>query len=436
MYKKKITVIGLGISGTSVIDFLCKKGAIIFVSDSSERSKSKLEALKQSGKINAFEVGHTEKILAADLIVISPGVPRDLAILEQADVPIISELELGFRYLNTKNVIAVTGTNGKTTTVYLIEHILKYFKKDVFLCGNVGTPITAIAERTTKDSIVIIEVSSYQLEWVDQFEPSAAAILNITPDHLSRYKSIEEYAEVKFRIFNHRPKISILNMDDFFSRPAYLSFSLNNKEADIYLDNNRVIFHAKNFKFDISFLKVIGNHNIANIMAAILLVQDFCFSLNGIQELKNAINSFEGLEHRLKLVCEKGGARYVNDSKSTNIDSTRVALESFEGNIILMLGGEHKGASLSPLVPLIKRKVTKLIIFGESRELIKDELKEFSAMTEIFPRLADVKLKAESGGTVLFSPACASFDEFKNYKERGDFFVDKICCKDHLDGIL
>ena len=274
--------------------------------------------------------------------------------------------------MKTKHIIAITGTNGKTTTVHIIYYILQKYGKDVFLCGNVGTPITEIAELTTENSFVVIEASSYQLELIKNFYAPKACVLNVTPDHLYRYRDMQHYAETKFNIFNNQNSTdtALINKDDEYCldlaknlKSDVKTFSLKDKNADIYYENGLIIFKALNWQFDTKKLFVFGLHNVQNIMASVLLLADVVKS--DLKILDKFLFDFKGLEHRLELVRELNGVKYINDSKSTNIDSTEVALKSFNGskNVILLLGGIHKGYSFENLSRLIKANVKKIISF-------------------------------------------------------------------------
>ena len=442
MYKnKKVTVIGLGKSGKAAIEFLSKNGAFIFVSEIAENSEDYLKELKFSKKISDFEIGaHTDRILEADLIVASPGVNTNLDIFKKIKnnkIEVISELELGYRALKTKNVIAVTATNGKTTTVHILYYILQRFGKDVFLCGNVGTPITEIVEFTSENSFVIIEASSYQLELIKDFHAKKAAVLNVTPDHLYRYRDMQHYAETKFNVFlNQNPQdVALVNLDDEYCRnlaknlkSQVKTFSLKDKNADIYFENGKIIFKKLDWEFDAKKLFIFGLHNVQNVMASVLLLEDVV--KNDLSLLDDFLVNFKGLEHRLELVREINGVKYINDSKSTNIDSTEVALKSFEKNVVLLLGGIHKGYSFGNLAGLIKLKVKKLVLFGEAKYRIAEELREFGGIIYIGNTLGDavgyVYENSLSGDIVLLSPGCASFDQFQNFEHRGKVFKELV----------
>ncbi len=437
--QRRITVLGLGKSAKSAIKFLREsdKDSYIFVSDIAEESKLYLQDLLEQNLISAYETGlHSDKILDADLIIASPGINTNLEIFEKAkqkNIEIISELELGFQALKTKNIIAITGTNGKTTTVNIIYQILTKFGKDVFLCGNVGTPITEIAHQTTENSFVVIEASSYQLELIEKFHPKFASVLNITPDHLYRYKNLMHYAETKYKIFENQDEkdVAILNLDDeytkFFTskiKAIHKTFSLAKKTADVYFSDGKIILKNKSFEFDTERLKIFGLHNIQNIMAAILCLEEIVSE--DFDKLADFLENFEGLEHRLELVANINGTKFINDSKATNIDSTEVALKSFNENVILLLGGIHKGYSFENLGKLLENRVKKIVVFGEARDRIADELKKFSDTITVKTKLKDATLFAaeiaKNGDVVLLSPGCSSFDEFRNFEHRGEYF--------------
>jgi UDP-N-acetylmuramoylalanine--D-glutamate ligase len=444
MYQnKKISILGLGKSGKSAIEFLSRKGALIFVSEIDLKSKDYLEKLKFDKKIVDYEIGeHSQKILDSDLIVASPGVNTNLDIFKKINaknIEVISELELGYRSLKTKNIIAVTGTNGKTTTVNILYYLLKNFGKDAFLCGNVGTPITEIAELTTENNFVVIEASSYQLELVNKFHAKKATVLNVTPDHLYRYRDMQHYAQTKFNIFlNQNPQdVALINLDDEYCKTLakkinskVKTFSLKDKNADIYYSDGKIFFKKLDWQFDTTKLFILGLHNVQNVMSSVLLLEDVV--KNNLDLLDNLLIDFKGLEHRLEFVAEINGVKYINDSKSTNTDSTEVALKSFDDkkNVILILGGIHKGYSFESLASLINPKVKKLILFGEAKDRIAEELKKFVDIIDIQNDLENSVKSANKnaiiGDVVLLSPGCASFDQFQNFEHRGNIFKEFV----------
>ncbi len=446
------SVLGAGKSGKSAINFLNKIGVKqIFVSENSKDPKIEnyLSELKSKNIIFDFEInGHSEKILNSDIIIASPGINTNLEIfkkINEKNIEIISELELGYRALNTNKILAITGTNGKTTTVNIIHELLKIYSEDSFLCGNVGTPITEIALNTKKNSFVVVEISSYQLELIKNFHAKKATITNVTPDHLYRYGNIENYAKTKFNIFNNQTKIdfAIINIDDDICKKIAVekdlqekstikTFSLSNRNADIFYnkETQNIEFPKYNWKFSTQKLKVFGLHNVQNIIITMLMIEEIIAEDN-FKKLENFLETFTGIEHRLEFVAEINGIKYINDSKSTNYDSTEVALKAFSNhsdqkNVILLLGGQHKGFSFESMSYLIKQNVKNLMFFGEAKEQFATELKEFSDIilieNDLQNILKQVQKIAQKGDVVLFSPGCASFDQFQNFEHRGQVF--------------
>ncbi|MDR0675443.1 MAG: UDP-N-acetylmuramoyl-L-alanine--D-glutamate ligase [Elusimicrobiota bacterium] len=443
-------VLGIGQSGKSVINFLHKSGIKnIFASETSTtfEIKNLLKNLKNEKIITDFEIGeHSDKVLDCDVIIASPGINTNLKIfkkIKEKNIDLISELEFGYRALNTKNIIAVSGTNGKTTTVNILHEILKMYNKESFLCGNVGTPITEIVNNTNENSFVVIEASSYQLELIKNFHPTKAGLTNITPDHLYRYGSIEKYAEIKFKIFENQNKndISVINIDDKFcekiskvlnlkQKITLKTFSLTDKKADIFYDlkDKTINYPILNWKFDTKKLKIFGLHNVQNIMLSILLLKEI-IETDNCKKLEKLLENFIGIEHRLEFVAEIDGAKYINDSKSTNFDSTKIAIRAFDNygkNIILILGGQHKGFSFEGLSSLIDKNVKSLVLFGEAKERLTDELKNFKNIiiieNDLENSLKAIKKIVKKNDIILFSPGCASFDQFKNFEHRGEHF--------------
>ena len=436
---KKIVVIGMGRSGISVARLLNNLGGHVFLSDSKNASELKSEIRDLKNENIEFETGrHTEKILRnTDLIILSPGVPSDTDLLKVAsgkNIPVLSEVEIAYQLLKSP-IIAVTGTNGKTTTTTLIGEILKSSGYKTEVAGNIGNPLSNLVNKTDKDNLIVAEISSFQLENIDKFKPWISLILNITPDHLNRHKDLEGYIEAKKKIFINQEKedFLILNADDpvvsrmaeeakckvlFFSRKKEL------KEG-IFVKGNEIISILNglpSFKCPVASLKIPGPHNLENALAsiavALLCKVDF-------DVLIKVISEFTGVEHRLELVDEVKGVRFINDSKATNVDSALKALESFNKPIILIAGGRDKGSPYSPLGSLVKEKVKALVLLGEARDKIKSELGSYTKVYMVRDLKEAVKTSfssAEEGDIVLLSPACSSYDMFDNYEERGKEF--------------
>ncbi|WP_297444429.1 UDP-N-acetylmuramoyl-L-alanine--D-glutamate ligase [Desulfurobacterium sp.] len=400
-----VLIMGKGKSGLSAGKLLEKKGYSVFYYD---------------------DKGETFVPENPAFVVKSPGVPPYhplIKFFKEKGVNVLGEVEIAGRYLRGK-VIAVTGTNGKSTTTALIYHALKkLWKGKVFIGGNYGIPVSDFACETEEDSVSVIELSSYQIEDLKDFKSNVSVILNITPDHLNRYRDFKEYVKAKLKLIEHTKDKIILNADDnslkpLLNRKNVLSFSMKSK-ADAFFKDGKIFLDG--FSVTISELPVKGYHNIQNIMAALLALRVF-----GIDESKflEAIKDFKGLEHRLEFVKILNGVTFINDSKSTNVDSLEKALLSFD-KVILIAGGKDKGIDFSPIRPIVKERVKKAFFIGETGKRLKELFSEV-AESEFKATLEEAVISAyraaEEGDTVLFSPGCSSFDMFKNFEERGKIF--------------
>ena len=373
--------------------------------------------------------GHgTETFLSADTIILSPGVPFNIPPVREAlrsGIEVISEVELASRFID-KPIIAVTGSNGKTTTSTLIARILEKNGKNVFLGANIGTPLVSIAEDTGKYDVLVLELSSFQLQGIDKFRPDVAVVLNVSPNHLDHHASFEEYAESKMKIFSNQTENDwyIYKSDDEVIK-EYLPHVKSKKvpfgdasfEDGVSYDGRMVNYRGE--MYDISGAKLSGSHNVENIMAAIAATRILGCDPQLIRE---AVMEFSPLPHRNEFLGEIKGARFYNDSKSTSPGATLRALESLPPPIILIAGGKDKGVSFDPLKDMIKKKVKKLVLMGEARFTMERNLGGL-VDTVLADSLEDALDKTienlESGDTVLFSPACSSFDMFNSYEERG-----------------
>ncbi len=382
--------------------------------------------------------GHTDEVFSkAELIVVSPGVPLTLPVLQsarQAEKEIISEIELASRYLEGK-IIAITGTNGKTTTTTLIGEILKTAGFPVLVGGNIGTPLISLVESSTPQTWTVVEVSSFQLEAVPSFRPHIAVILNLTPDHLDRYASFEAYAEAKFHVFRNQTEsdFAVLNQEDpnvrrvadrLRSRVLWFSAS-REVTRGAYFDGSHIVLKSPGGSESIvarSEVPLKGSHNVENVAAAMVVAH-----LAGVASARMAdgVRNFKAVEHRLEPVAEFQGVHFFNDSKATNVDATIKALEAFGSGIILILGGRDKGGDFRVLSPLIRQRVRSLVLLGEASSTIRSQLTGTAPMLQAENMKNAVRLsfqQAKSGDTVLLAPACASFDMFQNYEHRGREF--------------
>jgi len=440
---KKISIIGAVRSGLGAAKLAKQLGAIPFVSDagSEEKLKSSIEVL-QNAKID-FEVGnHSEKVFDCDFMVVSPGVPSDSKVIKNAktkNIKIISELEFASSFCKA-NVIGITGTNGKTTTTSLCDYLFNECGVKSYSAGNIGLAFSEVATAAKENEFVSLEISSFQLDLIDKFKPKVAMILNITPDHLNRYEnSVEKYALSKLKIYENQDANDylILSKDSellnqYFKKPKsnVLFFSTIKKVTNgCYLENDEVRF-VKNdiveFTCKVSDIFIKGEHNIQNAMAVIIAAKLFDLDNKKILE---ALGSFKGVEHRLELVREIEGIKFINDSKATNVDSVVVALKSFDDPIFLILGGQDKGNDYSMIEDLVIEKVKKIYAIGSSAEKVFNYFHS-KVKTEIKKDFDDVintaLSEAREGDVVLLSPACASFDMFDNYEHRGKVFKEII----------
>lgn len=409
---KKIAVLGAARTGISCAGFFSSQDCSVLLSE--VKKKEEVELKIPSGIETEFG-GHSQEVLAADLIIPSPGIPYDSSILSEArrkNIKILSDVEIFYLLAEYKMIIAVTGTNGKTTAVSMLAHILKNVGEKTVLCGNIGAPVCDFIGKSDKNTNIVMEVSSYQLECTEKFAPRISAILNITPDHLERHKTMENYADIKSKIFLNQSNddFCIFNKEDMFC--SVLSEKCRSQKRFFSLKENQEKLN----------LKIPGSHNIENALASIEIMR--AAGKTGSEVLK-ALSGFGGVAHRLEFVREINGVNYINDSKGTNVSSTEMAIKSFDRPVILILGGRDKGAPYKPLIPLIKKNVRKIIAVGESKEKIFSELKnsaDIILMDDIARAVKKANEIAVPGDIVLLSPACASFDQFKNYEERGNFF--------------
>lgn len=410
------------------------------LSDSKEKDKLNLEDLKDKNA-KLFLGSQDSSILEnITLIIISPGVPQSISLVEEAKkrkIKIIGEIEFAYNLLPDRNYIAITGTDGKTTTVNLIYNIISSYKK-ARLLGNVGNTFSKEIENIEEDEDIILELSSFQLETIENFHPHISAILNIAEDHLDRYNDIEDYFNAKKNIYNNQAgsDFLILNYDNIFTNRLYnelknkeekfdvLTFSTKNKKATIYYYNEEIFYQNKKL-FSINKRKLFGNHNVENILVSVLATLKNNIP---VEYIENAVNNFNGIEHRLELAATINNVMYINDSKATSMNAVMSALKSFDKNIILIMGGRNKNIDFSPLNDIINERVKKLILTGESAESLNDMIASdkkiiIKDFTDAFNYASSL---AMSGDVVLLSPGCASFDSFKNYEERGKYFKSLV----------
>lgn len=427
---KKIAIIGLGKTGIATGEFLVARGARVVATD------EKIDELRippvEGMEIKAYD----EKIFAGvDLVIPSPGVPPHNPLLlyaRKGDIPILSEIEVAFHFLRVP-IVAVTGTNGKTTTVTLIGRILTEAGKRVFTGGNIGTPLISYVGGPQDDDYAVVEVSSFQLLWTESFCPHVGILLNVTQDHMDYHGSFAAYRKAKESMLTRQKEgdYAILNGEEGETEilrksiaSRVITFSSRRKldPPSLYLEENDIIFQPApgiEEKFPLSMLKIPGHHNIENCMAAIA-----CTRILGCapEEIDKAVSTFTGVPHRIEQVAEINGVKFVDDSKGTNCDAVKRALETYSQPVVLLMGGRDKDSDFSVLTPTIEKKVRTLIAFGEARERIARAFEGKVSLT-VVPTLKEgvrmAKKMAKRGDVVLLSPGCASFDEFQDYRERG-----------------
>ena len=443
MDTQRLVVLGGGESGVGAAVLGKDKGMEVFLSDSGRLHDNYKATLENEGI--EFEEGHhtSEKILNATVVVKSPGIPPTAPIvvkLVEKGIPVLSEIEFAAGFTSSK-MVCITGSNGKTTTTLLTYHILKKSGIDVGLAGNVGKSL-ALQVARDPHAVYVIELSSFQLENMYKFKANIAVILNITPDHLDRYDhKMENYAAAKFRILQNQTKDDyfIYWQDDPLIRQQVMNvqgeafrlpFGLNREEdTAAYLDNGIVRFSTPMDVWEIPRDKISlpGLHNLYNSMAAGLSATALNIKKENIRE---ALQDFEAVEHRLEYVDTIHGVRYVNDSKATNVNSTWYALESMDTPVVLILGGKDKGNDYSEILPLVKEKVKAIVCMGLHNEKIIEFFKDTVADIRDTHSLRDAveacRRIARPGDTVLLSPCCASFDLFKSYEDRGDQFKNAV----------
>jgi len=435
---KKVVVFGLGSSGFGACSLLSKAGAVVSATDNSKTQEiiEKSEVLKKS--FFDVEIGrHSEALLkGADMAVASPGINNDALPIRfaiHANIPVISELELGFQFCKAP-IIAVTGTNGKSTVVTLLGHIFKKYGKKTIVCGNIGYPLSEAALQAEKGSVCICEVSSYQLERVLDFKPRVSCILNLSPDHLDRHGNMRDYLACKYKIFKMQGAgdIAVLNYDDPRLRKVKLPrgvkqlyYSKKCKVKGVYCRNGWIINNLREKPinlFKLTDMQLIGPHNSENMLAVIAISLVWGISARTI---KDALFEYVPLPHRMETIDEIGDVVFINDSKATNVDATNRALETVAKRIILIAGGKDKGGDYCVIKNRVRSKVKKIFLIGESAELIHNALGNF-ASTEIAGSLEEATFKAfqcaEPGDAVLLSPMCSSFDMFRDFKHRGLVF--------------
>lgn len=442
---KKVTVVGTGISGIGAVGLLNQAGAAVVLYDGNDQLK--IEEIQ--GKLGGYQadivlgVLTEELVNSTDLLVISPGVPIDSPVVktfEQAGVPVWGEIELAFQYDKGK-VIAITGTNGKTTTTALVGQIVSAYNEETFVVGNIGNSYTKEVMKTTPGSYTVAEISSFQLETVHQFHPVVSAILNITPDHLNRHYTMECYAGTKEKVAMNQTKEEncVLNFDDAYLREFgerssvhVIWFSRFTKpDRGAFLEGDIICYtdgiHTQEL-LNVHEMNLIGAHNYENVMAAICIAK-----AAGIPDdvIVREVKRFQAVEHRIEFVAEKNGVRYYNDSKGTNPEAAVKAIEAMTRPTVLIGGGYDKGSEFDLYVKAFKDRVKLLVLIGQTSDKIEAAAKKYGftniikaeSLKEVVEICAE---NAQSGDAVLLSPACASWGMFDNYEQRGRMFKEYV----------
>ncbi len=441
---KKVLVVGLGKSGLAAALFLRRRGAQVTVSDvrSAEALAKDIPALLEEG-INVEAGGHgLLTFRRQDLIVVSPGVPLDTPELVQVrkfGLPILGELELAARFLKGRT-LAITGSNGKTTTTTLVGEILKDAGLQTLVGGNIGVPVIALIDESTPETWSVLEVSSFQLESAEEFHPAIAVILNITPDHLDRHGTFENYALAKERIFARQTAedFLILNADNARTAAAapraksqvYWFSNEHAVERGAWVENGQVVFRAANSATEtilpLVAIPLKGAHNVENVLAAVCAAR-----LAGAkpESIRKTIEDFRAVEHRLEYVATIHGVEFYNDSKATNVDATIKAVTAFPGGIHLILGGKDKNSDYTELTPYIRERVKAVYTIGSAAQKIEAQLRgvvPVHSSGTLAKAVQDAAGAAQPGEIVLLAPACSSFDQFENYEHRGRVFKELV----------
>jgi UDP-N-acetylmuramoylalanine--D-glutamate ligase len=437
-----VLVVGLARTGIVTALFSAGYGATVTAIDEKQEDALAAAALKLRAAGVKLEFGAPSEatFLEQDLIVLSPGVPANLPSLDLArkrGIPVWSEIELAWRFLRGK-LVAITGSNGKTTTTSLVAHILKDAGIPTLVGGNIGVPLLALVESSTDKSVTVAEISSFQLESIEAFRPEIGVLLNLTPDHLDRHGSMEAYAQAKMRMFENQldRDIALLNADDIEvtrrmpSRPHIFWFSRQKRVAEgAFLRDDQIIFRMDGSEIPLARRDEIplrGEHNVENVLAA--CAASFLAGADPAA-IASGVKSFKGVEHRLEFVAEIGGVSFYNDSKATNVDAALKAIEAFPGPLLVILGGKDKGSPYVPLREPLRQRARAAFTIGAAAEKIATELGDAMPVQHAgtLDRALEYAMEAaKPGDVVLLAPACSSFDQFENYEHRGRVFKELV----------
>ena len=439
IHGKKIVILGSALSGVAAAKLAVRQGADVFVSDNQDTLANQdtlieLKALGIPGELGQ----HSDQIYDADLWIISPGIAQDSELVQKAqsnDIPIISEIEFA-SWFTEAPILAITGSNGKTTTAHLLAEMIQTDDLHGALAGNVGIPFAEMVledlENPDPKRVWVLEISSFQMEFIEHFKPYIAIFLNITPDHLNRYPSMKEYIAAKMNMWSRQTAedFIVYNADDTIlveeiaeSTSRKIAFGLGHHPEAIFQPNRTKIYTEEHATLiEMNQLALPGKHNLANALAAATAAH-----LMGVpnKSIAATMSQFRGVPHRLEPIAEINGVTYINDSKATNLDAVQVALESFTQPIILILGGLDKGGDFRSLLPHTHNNLKEVIAFGQAKELILTALRDAVRSTSVMDLKEALELAqncSQPGDVVLLSPGCASLDQFKNFEERGDHF--------------
>lgn len=443
---KKVMVFGTGISGMGAARLLEQAGADVLLYDGNESlDKEAVVAKLPEGSRAQIQIGEMpDEILASvDVVIMSPGVPLDIPVVERAKskgIPVWGEVELAFQ-VGKGTILAITGTNGKTTTTALTGAIMRDYASSVFVVGNIGTPYTSVALETKEDSYIVAEISSFQLETTETFAPKVSAILNITEDHLNRHHTMEEYIRVKKMITaNQKPEdVCVLNYEDEVLRefaghmtpaPCFFS-SVRRLDRGIYLDGDTIVLKTDKEEIPVvktQELQLLGQHNFENVMAAVAIAY---YAGVPMDSIRKSICEFTAVEHRIEFVEEKNGVRYYNDSKGTNPDAAIKGIQAMNRPTLLIGGGYDKGSAYEEWIQAFDGKVRYLVLIGQTREKIEKAAHKCGFWDTILADTLEEAVsicagKANPGDAVLLSPACASWGQFDNYEQRGNMFKEYV----------
>ena len=444
---KRVLVVGLGKSGVASALFMKKHGAKVTVSDtkSGDELRNEIPVLLDNG-ITVETGGHGDRTFRGqDLIVVSPGVPVDAPPLVQArslGESVIGEIELAAQFIPGP-IVAITGSNGKTTTTTLTGEIMAAAGLPTLVGGNIGTPAISLAERAKSDTVIVLEISSFQLETVQTFRPKVAVVLNVTPDHLDRHRTFEIYTDAKARIFENQQgsDFAVLNADDptcvalaSRTRSKVFWFSRQKEvQQGAWVRDGNIVFRDGSTQTEImqvSEIPLKGAHNLENVLAA---VGAAALMGSAAAKIRQAVQNFKAVEHRLEYTATINGVDYYNDSKATNVDATIKALESFPANIHLILGGKDKGSDYTVLNDLLRQRVKRVYTIGAAAAKIESQIvssknggPEVVHAETLDNAIRKAHAAAQPGDVVVLAPACASFDQFKNYEHRGKAFKEIV----------